>query len=222
MTRHPLKAAMAVLVIVISTACGASSPTAPPPTPVPPAPTVLSISSLPYDEATKDYIWVTNIMGHGGGQKTVRLKEGLAARYFGEGLAKADVQKAVNLWAPVLDGLHSVTLAETRAEANFIHRLEYPIAGLQANECAQADPNILQYNILDSIARYALGAKDGCKDRSLDWLLIAHEMGHDFGLKEHTKGGDIMSDYHVGVISNVVRDAVRWIHSVPAATPVVR
>ena len=221
MTRHP-KAAMAVLVIaLLAISCGAS-PTAPPPTPEP----ALSLSSLPFDETTKDYIWRSNILGYGGGIQTVRWKPGLKMKIFGDGFKKSDVEKAVALIAELSLPIE-FEVVNTRAEANVVMELVYPIANLPAEACGLEGPDhVVMSEIMTGVGRYALGQKANCMDRTRDHVHLAHGLLHILGLAEHTPDGpdaDALSGtkpvFRLGAIT---RASLPWIHSVPAATRVVR
>jgi hypothetical protein len=204
-----MKRTLAVVFIV--SACGGEHPTG------------LSLRSWselpPISEEGKVYLKYTNIDFYGG--VVTRWTNEEPPRVYAPHVSEQDKADAVAMLDSITGGEITVRFVDTEAEANVVVKDVWPPGTYVApSTCGLARvtktvDNVIVRGEIDFNPRPPCVLDDGDHRRNI----LAHELGHVLGFREHTPGvGDIMSAVATWKTSALLMEVGRWLYKVPPGT----
>ena len=204
-----IKRTLAVVWMV--SACGGEHPTAPSLTPWTELP--------PISEQGKAYLKYTNIDFYSG--VVTRWTNEEPPLVYAPHVSEQDQADAVAMLDSITGGGITVRFVFSEAEANVVVNDVWPPASYVApSTCGLARvtktvDNVIVRGEIDFNPRSPCVLDDGEHRRNI----LAHELGHVLGFREHTPGAtDIMSAVAPWKTSAVLMEVGRWLYKVPPGT----
>jgi hypothetical protein len=230
-----------LLLTVLVSACGGTSPVAPSgagstptiPTPVPtPAPVQpLDLSGL--SEGARNFIQAANLDGYGRGWVTIWPMEA-PVKVYAEGLSSEGRLLVAQYWRDVTGGSMILQFVDTPAESLngiTLYRAVPPPSTSPVLDaaCGLARVERIESGVIKRASGYVIvGLRPGCMipPNPLSWEIVAyaHEIGHCLGISDHhfPPGEQVMSgpSSNTLIATAVFREAMTWLYrQTPGAKP---